>query len=45
MNLVTKDLDVIAVTETIAGCIESGYAANRLGLGTLPGDIQGATRC
>jgi hypothetical protein len=43
VNLNDKNLDVIAVTETIAGCIELGYAANRLGLGTLPGDIQGAT--
>jgi hypothetical protein len=43
VNLGQKNLDAITITETIGGRLELGYGANRLGLGTLPGDIQGAT--
>jgi hypothetical protein len=40
VNLGHKNLDSIAVTETLFGRIELGYAANRFGLGTLPDDIR-----
>ena len=43
VNMGRKDLDAITVTETLWGRVELGYAANRLGLGTLPGAIQTAT--
>ncbi len=39
VNMGRKNLNVISATETIGGRIEVGYAANRLGLGTLPSDI------
>ncbi len=42
-NLGQKNLNSIAITETLGGRIEFGYAANRFGLGTLPGAIQDAT--
>lgn len=43
VNLGRKNLDAIAVTETLFKRIELGYAANRFGLGTLPMDIRDAT--
>lgn len=43
INMGQKNLDALTITETIGGRIELGYAANRIGLGTLPGDIQSAT--
>ena len=43
VNIGMKNLDVISVTETLGGRIELGYAADRLGLGTLPCDIRDAT--
>ncbi|MEN6493975.1 MAG: DUF3034 family protein, partial [Thermoguttaceae bacterium] len=43
VNLNHKNLDALTITETIFGRIELGYAADRLGLGTLPGDIQAVT--
>ena len=42
-NMNDKNLDAISVTETFGGWIEFGYAANRLGLGSLPRDIHDAT--
>ena len=36
VNMGEKNLDAITITETLGGRIEFGYAANRLGLGTLP---------
>jgi len=38
-----KNLQAFTVTENILGRIELGYGLNRLGLGTLPGDIEDAT--
>jgi hypothetical protein len=38
-----KNLQAFTVTENLFGRIELGYAADRLGLGTLPGDIKDAT--
>ena len=43
VNMGKKNLDALTITETIGGRVELGYAANRLGLGALPGDIQAAT--
>jgi hypothetical protein len=43
VNLGRKSLDSIGVIETINGRVEFGYAADRLGLGTLPGNIRTAT--
>jgi hypothetical protein len=43
VNLGHKNLDALAVTDTVFKFIELGYAADRLGLGTLPGDIRDAT--
>ena len=43
VNMGRKNLDAISVTETLAGRVEFGYAANRLGLGRLPADIRAAT--
>ena len=43
VNLGQKSLDSIGVIETINGRVEFGYAADRLGLGTLPGNIRTAT--
>jgi hypothetical protein len=43
VNIGQKNLDAFTVTETLGGRIEFGYAANRLGLGTLPSDIRDST--
>jgi hypothetical protein len=43
INAGAKNLDAIAVCETLSQRVEIGYAAERLGLGTLPTAIQGAT--
>jgi hypothetical protein len=43
VNLGSKNLDALVVTDTVFQFVEFGYAANRLGLGTLPGDIRDAT--
>jgi hypothetical protein len=43
VNMNRKNLDAFSVTENLDGWIELGYAANRLGLGTLPSDIRDAT--
>jgi hypothetical protein len=43
VNLGRKNLDSIGVIETLGGRVELGYAADRLGLGTLPGNIRSAT--
>jgi hypothetical protein len=43
VNLGRKNLDALCVTETVFQFVELGYAANRFGLGTLPGDIRDAT--
>ncbi|MBN2294149.1 MAG: DUF3034 family protein [Pirellulales bacterium] len=43
VNMGKKNLDALTITETIGGRLELGYAADRLGLGTLPGAIQHAT--
>ncbi|HUT92435.1 MAG TPA: DUF3034 family protein [Thermoguttaceae bacterium] len=43
VNIGEKNLDAITITETLGGRIEFGYAANRLGLGSLPRDIRDAT--
>lgn len=40
VGLGSKNLDAFTVTENLWGRIEFGFAANRLGLGTLPGAIQ-----
>jgi len=40
VGLGSKNLDALTVTENLWGRIEFGFAANRLGLGTLPGAIQ-----
>lgn len=42
-NLGNKNLDIIALTETLGGRVELGYGANRLGLGDLPMAIRNAT--
>ena len=34
-----EDLTALTITETLFGRVELGYAADRLGLGTLPSDI------
>jgi hypothetical protein len=39
----SKNLQALAVTETLFGRIELGYALDRLGLGSLPSDIKDAT--
>lgn len=39
VNARQKDLTALTVTETLFGRIELGYGGDRLGLGTLPGDI------
>ena len=38
-----KNLQAFTVTENLIGRIELGYGLDRLGLGTLPGDIKDAT--
>ena len=43
VNMGRKNLDAFTITETLGGRIEFGYAANRLGLGTLPSEIRDAT--
>jgi hypothetical protein len=43
VNLGSKNLDAISVTENLFGFIELGYAADRFGLGTLPSAILAAT--
>ncbi|MBC8870376.1 MAG: DUF3034 family protein [Planctomycetes bacterium] len=43
VNMDRKNLNVVSVTETLADLVELGYAANRLSLGSLPGDIRDAT--
>ncbi len=43
-NLGLKNLTAITVTETLFQRIELGYAADRLGLGTLPGAIHEFTQ-
>lgn len=43
VGLGSKNLDAFTVTENLWGRIEFGFAANRLGLGTLPGAIQANT--
>ena len=44
VNLGRKNLDALTVTENFFGRIDVGYAADRLGLGTLPADIRTATQ-
>ena len=39
VSLNDKNLETLAVTQSFGGRIEVGYAATRLGLGDLPGDI------
>ncbi len=43
VNLGNKNLDAITYTQAAWGRIEFGYAANRLGLGSLPREIRDAT--
>jgi hypothetical protein len=43
LGLGNKNLDALTVTENLWGRIEFGFAADRLGLGSLPGEIQTAT--
>ena len=43
VNLGLKNLSAITVTETLFQRVELGYAADRLGLGTLPGAIHDFT--
>jgi hypothetical protein len=43
INAGQKNLEMIAVTDTLNQRVEIGYSAERLGLGTLPGAIQTAT--
>lgn len=43
VGLGSKNLDALTITENLWGRIELGFAADRLGLGTLPGAIQTAT--
>jgi hypothetical protein len=43
IGLGRKNLDALLVTENLLGRIEFGFAADRLGLGTLPYDIDTAT--
>ena len=38
-----KNLQALSITETLFQRIELGYSLERLGLGTLPGDIRNAT--
>lgn len=38
-----KNLQALTITENLFGRIELGHGLDRLGLGTLPGDIQDAT--
>lgn len=43
IGLGAKNLDALMLTENIGGRVELGIAADRLGLGTLPGAIQRRT--
>jgi len=43
VNLADKNLTALTITEMVGDRIEIGYAADRLGMGTLPGDIQETT--
>ncbi len=43
VNMGEKNLDAITFTQTAWSRVEFGYAANRLGLGSLPRDIRNAT--
>ena len=43
IGLQSKNADAILFTENFCGRIEFGFAADRLGLGTLPSEIQTAT--
>ena len=38
-----KNLQALTITETVFGRLELGYGVDRLGLGTLPDDIEDAT--
>jgi hypothetical protein len=40
IGLGSKNLDALLLSETLWGRVEFGFAADRLGLGTLPGAIQ-----
>jgi hypothetical protein len=42
VNLGSKNLDAITVTENLFGFVELGYAADRFGLGTLPSALHTA---
>ena len=42
LNLGSKELHVVSVTQVFFGCIELGYAANFLNLGSLTNDVHGA---
>jgi hypothetical protein len=42
VNARQKDLAAVTLSETLFGRVELGYGADRLGLGTLPGDIVNA---
>ena len=39
IGLGRKNLDALMITENVGGRFEFGFAADRLGLGTLPTDI------
>jgi len=43
VNANRKNVQTLAVTETLFGRLELGYAASRFGLGTLPDEVQSAT--
>ncbi|MCE5269577.1 MAG: DUF3034 family protein [Planctomycetaceae bacterium] len=43
VGLGSKNLDALTITENLWGRVEVGFAADRLGLGTLPTAIQQAT--
>lgn len=40
VNIGAKDLETAAITETLFGRVELGYAISRLGIGTLVDDVQ-----
>jgi hypothetical protein len=40
VGLGSKNLDALTITENFGGRVEFGFAADRLGLGTLPGAIE-----
>ena len=43
VNAREKNIETLAVTETLRGRVELGYAVSRFGLGTLPGTVKTAT--